>query len=74
MSNLTIPILRPLKAIRAKCLDCVCDQVAEVRACPSKTCSLWMFRMGHRPTPADIKESTAALTKANSRKDSGARK
>ena len=38
--------LSPMKAIRAKCLDCTCDQQAEVRLCEIKTCALWRFRMG----------------------------
>ena len=41
--------MTPMKAIRAKCLDCCCDQQAEVRRCPSKDCALWPYRMGHRP-------------------------
>ena len=36
----------PLKAIRAKCLDCTCYQSSEVRLCPSKDCPLWYFRFG----------------------------
>jgi len=39
----------PIKAIRAKCLDCCCDQAKEVRLCPSKNCPLYPYRMGHRP-------------------------
>lgn len=39
----------PLKAIRAKCLDCMCDQPSEVRICPSEACPLWPYRMGHNP-------------------------
>lgn len=38
-----------LKAIRKKCLDCVCGSRFEVRACPAKNCPLWEYRMGHRP-------------------------
>lgn len=41
--------LTPIKAIRAKCLDCMCDQVAEVKNCPIETCPLYPFRMGHNP-------------------------
>lgn len=41
--------LTPIKAIRAKCLECCCDQVVEVRLCPSDDCPLWEYRMGHRP-------------------------
>ena len=34
------------KAIRLKCLDCCCDQAAEVRKCPATNCPLWRYRMG----------------------------
>lgn len=39
------------KAIRAKCLDCMCNQRAEVRACTTKTCPLWIYRMGYEINP-----------------------
>jgi hypothetical protein len=39
----------PIKAIRAKCLDCACGQFVEVRECPVKECPLWEYRLGHRP-------------------------
>ena len=39
----------PIKAIRAKCLDCCCDQRDEVKLCPAKDCPLWPFRMGKNP-------------------------
>ena len=41
--------MTPLKAIRAKCLDCVCNQPGEVRVCPCESCPLWPYRMGHNP-------------------------
>ena len=41
--------LTPIKAIRAKCLDCVADQPQEVRLCIDEKCPLWPYRMGHRP-------------------------
>lgn len=44
-----MPILTPVKAIRAKCLDCSCYQPKEVRLCPVTDCSLWPYRMGKRP-------------------------
>jgi len=34
------------KAIRQKCLDCTCWQLAEIRKCTAKTCALYPFRMG----------------------------
>jgi hypothetical protein len=44
----------PLKAIRAKCLDCTCYQPAEVRLCPVTACSLWPFRFGRNPNRAGV--------------------
>lgn len=41
--------LTPIKAIRAKCLDCCADQIVEVRLCGDDSCPLWPYRMGHRP-------------------------
>jgi len=39
--------LTPLRAIRAKCLDCVCFQPSEVRLCASSACPLYPYRDGH---------------------------
>ena len=39
----------PIKAIRAKCLDCCAGQTAEVRKCTLKNCALYQYRMGRRP-------------------------
>lgn len=36
----------PIKAIRAKCLDCCAGNEAEVRKCISLKCPLWPMRMG----------------------------
>lgn len=41
--------LTPIKAIRAKCLDCTCNQPKEISECCIKTCALWPYRMGKRP-------------------------
>lgn len=38
--------LSPLKAIRAKCLDCSCDSYQEVGNCPVTTCAIWPYRFG----------------------------
>ncbi len=43
------------KAIRLKCLDCMADQVKEVRLCPSRDCPLWFFRMGREIKELDGK-------------------
>jgi len=39
----------PLKAIRAKCLDCCGGNAAEIRKCVAVECDLWPFRMGTNP-------------------------
>lgn len=41
--------MTPLKAIRAKCIECCCGNMAEVKRCPIKDCALYEFRMGHNP-------------------------
>jgi len=43
----------PIKAIRAKCLDCSCGQSKEVRECPVSKCTLYPYRMGRRPREND---------------------
>lgn len=40
----------PLKAIRAKCMDCTCGQFTEIKECPITDCPLYEYRTGHRPT------------------------
>ena len=47
-------MLTPIKAIRAKCLDCCTDQIAEVRLCPSESCPLYPYRMGKNPNRKGI--------------------
>ena len=42
-------MMTPLRAIRAKCLDCMGGNAAEVRRCPSESCPLYPYRMGHNP-------------------------
>ena len=39
-------ITSPLRAIRAKCIDCCCGQISEVRNCPCTSCPLHSYRMG----------------------------
>jgi hypothetical protein len=55
--------LTPVKSIRAKCLDCCCQQPGEVRKCPVENCALHPFRMGHRPTssPTHVPEKNRTL-------------
>lgn len=39
----------PMKAIRAKCLECSNGQYSEVRLCPAVNCPLYAYRLGKRP-------------------------
>lgn len=41
--------MRPLKAIRAKCLECQGGSLKAIRLCQSYECSLWEFRFGKNP-------------------------
>lgn len=42
-------ITSPLRAIRAKCIDCSGGSLSEVRLCPCKRCPLWPFRNASNP-------------------------
>lgn len=41
--------LTPIKAIRAKCLDCMAGSKNEVKKCVIPECSLFEFRFGKNP-------------------------
>lgn len=41
--------LTPIKAIRAKCMDCSNYQPSEIRTCEITDCALWPYRMGKNP-------------------------
>lgn len=65
--------LTPLKAVRLKCLDCVCGQLAEVRKCPDTTCPLYPFRLGKNPNQSarvltEAQREAARVRLANARK------
>ena len=50
--------LTPMKAIRAKCLDCCAGQVAEVRRCELENCPLFRYRFGKRPKETDTTDGS----------------
>lgn len=39
----------PVKAIRKKCLECVCGSSEDVKACTIADCYLYPFRLGKNP-------------------------
>jgi hypothetical protein len=47
------PRLTPIKAIRFKCLDCMCGSSREVELCTAQDCPLFEYRFGRRPTPQE---------------------
>ena len=42
-------ILTQMKAIRAKCIDCMGGSQKEVHLCPSTNCTLYPYRYGKNP-------------------------
>jgi|WetSurMetagenome_2_1015567.scaffolds.fasta_scaffold561979_1 hypothetical protein len=56
--------MTPMKAIRLKCLDCCCGNVAEVKRCPCPDCSLYAYRLGKNPAMAGRRGNAAALRKS----------
>ena len=55
----------PLKAIRAKCLDCCGGSVAEVKRCPCADCSLYPYRFGKNPRRSGVINKGSFLPKNN---------
>ena len=47
-------IKTPIKSMRAKCIDCCCGSLKEVRLCPIIDCALYPYRFGKKPTQAII--------------------
>jgi len=53
-------MLTPMKAIRAKCLDCSRGNANDVKDCPITACPLFPYRLGKNPnlqkerTPAQL--------------------
>ena len=56
-------MLTPIKAIRAKCLDCCGGDKQEVRMCPVSDCPIFPYRMGHRPQMDTDTTESADLAK-----------
>ena len=69
--------ITPIKAIKAKCLDCCCGQREEVKLCPVKDCPLWQFRLGKNPnrsrnmTDEQKRAASERLAKARAKRRDG---
>lgn len=42
-------VLTPMRAIRAKCMQCSNFQPTDVTQCPITDCALWVYRFGKNP-------------------------
>ncbi len=51
--------LTPLKAIRAKCMDCSDMSYTEVSLCEFKECPLYKFRFGKNPSRKGVGNKNA---------------
>lgn len=68
-------ITNPVKAIRAKCLDCCYDNMKEVELCPVTGCAPYPFRFGKNPyrkkveyTEEQREEARKRMTEINAKK------
>jgi hypothetical protein len=52
--------MSPLRALRARCLDCCAGQANEVAACTAVKCPSWPFRMGTDPWRKPASEARRA--------------
>lgn len=59
--------MKPLEAIREKCMECSCGDATEIRLCPIEKCPLYPFRFGKNPNRAGIgnKKANANENKKN---------
>lgn len=65
-------ITNPIKAIRAKCLECSCENPNEVRECPITDCALYPFRFGRNPYhKRELSEEQKAILAERMRKIRG---
>ena len=58
-------VLTPIKAIRAKCLDCCCDSALEVRLCGATDCPIYPYRLGVRPSSKRYLKTSANIAENN---------
>lgn len=61
--------LTPIKAIRAKCLDCCCGSSNEVKLCTVERCALWPYRFGKNPYRREMTPEEKERLAANLRKN-----
>jgi len=62
-------VLRPLKAIRAKCLDCSNGSFQEVKNCPIVACPIYPYRLGKRPIKSDVEPIDSSEEELDNQED-----
>jgi hypothetical protein len=62
----------PIRAIRAKCVDCSGGNVAEARKCVAVNCPLWPLRMGVSPFHASSASAKLDMAKVAGSSHAGA--
>lgn len=45
-----------LRVLRNFCIDCMGGSLKSINECPTKTCPVWPYRMGHRPEEPKLYE------------------
>jgi hypothetical protein len=53
--------MTPMRAIRAKCLECCAGSWVEVKLCEIEGCSLHQYRFGHNPARKGCSSRTPHL-------------
>lgn len=59
----------PVKAIRAKCLECSAGNPVEVDKCPIADCALYPFRYGKNPYRKPMSEERRRIALENAKKN-----
>jgi hypothetical protein len=67
--------ISPLKALRARCIDCKAGELSRVRKCDHLDCPAWPYRMGTNPWSKERSEAQQRHTRTLAEKRrSGAEK
>jgi hypothetical protein len=58
----------PLKALRARCIDCKAGELSQVRTCHHLDCPAWPYRMGTSPWQAPLSAEVLEARRRGGRK------
>ena len=60
--------MSPLKALRARCIDCKAGELSQVRRCHHLDCPAWPYRMGTNPWQAPLNAEVSEARRRGGRK------